>query len=167
MNRFLSLLILSICALPVMAQNLKTINKPAYSVKYPDTWTVEPSTGAKQFTVKTPSDGEEDVFGDNVNMVSYAVAGYNSKTYAAYSKTYLPQKVKNFKVLEEKAITQNGKEGYYIVFTGKQEGQLLKWKQVYFIINGTGYVLTFTAQQTVYNKYIKEATQVLNSFVIK
>jgi DcrB len=167
MKRVLFLLAFCYCTASATAQNLKTISKAAYSVKYPDTWTVEPSTGAKQFTVKTPSDGENDVFGDNVNMVSYAVPGYNSKTYAAYSKTYLPQKVKNFKVLEEKAITQNGKDGYYIVFTGKQEGQLLKWKQVYFIVNGTGYVLTFTAQQTVYNKYFKEAAQVLNSFVIK
>lgn len=151
----------------VQAQTWKTLTKTAYSVKYPDTWTVDGSTGAKQFTVNAPSDGENDVFTENVNMVSYPVSGYTAKTYAAYSKTYLPQKVKNFKVTEEKAFTQGGKEGYYMVFTGKQEGQLLKWKQVYFIENGTGYVLTFTAQQTVYNTYIKTAAQILSSFVIR
>lgn len=167
MKKITALCFISILCIGVTAQTLKTISKPAYSVKYPDTWTVDASTGAKQFTVNAPSDGEGDVFTENVNMVSYAINGYNAKTYAAYSKTYLPQKVKNFKVLEEKAFTQGGKEGYYLVFTGKQEGQLLKWKQMYFIVNGTGYVLTFTAQQTVYNKYIKTAAQILSSFVIK
>jgi eukaryotic-like serine/threonine-protein kinase len=167
MKKFAVILIASIIATGAVSQSTKTIGKAAYSVKYPDTWMVDASTGAKQFTVNAPSDGEGDVFTENVNMVSYPVTGYNSKTYAAYSKTYLPQKVKNFKVTEEKAFTQGGKEGYFIVFTGKQEGQLLKWKQVYFIVNGMGYVLTFTAQQPVYNQYIKTATQILNSFVIK
>ena len=167
MKQTMLLALAIVCVYTTKAQTWKTLTKTAYSVKYPDTWTVDASTGAKQFTVNAPSDGDNDIFTENVNTVSYPVTGYNPKTYAAYSKTYLPQKVKNFKVVEEKAITQGGKEGYYIVFTGKQEGQLLKWKQVYFIVNGTGYVLTFTAQQNMYNSYIKTAGQILSSFAIR
>lgn len=146
---------------------MKTLGKATYSVKYPDTWTVENTTGAKQFTVSAPSDGEGDAFAEFANMVSYATPGYTSKSYGAYSKGYLPQKIKNFKVVEEKEFKHGGKDAYYIVFTGKQDGQSLKWKQVYIIINGNGYVLTFAAQPDKYNQYAKTFSQILNSFVIK
>lgn len=164
-----TILFFAIClqAISLSAQTTKTLSKAAYSVKYPDTWTVESTTGAKQFTVSAPSDGEGDTFAEFANMVSYATPGYTSKTYGIYSKGYLPQKVKNFKVLEEKEFKQGGKDAYYIVFTGKQDGQSLKWKQVYIIINGYGYVLTFAAQPDKYAQYSKTFSQILSSFVIK
>lgn len=167
MKKTAILLLISISSFAVSAQTMKTLSKPAYSVKYPGTWSVEPTTGAKQFTVSAPSDGEGDTFAEFANMVSYATPGYTSKTYGIYSKGYLPQKVKNFKVLEEKEFKHGGKDAYYIVFTGKQEGQSLKWKQVYIIINGNGYVLTFAAQPDKYSQYSKTFSQILNSFVIK
>ncbi|MBP6431188.1 MAG: hypothetical protein KA319_05430 [Ferruginibacter sp.] len=142
------------------------LSKPSYSIKYPSDWRLETSNNTT-FTLGAPSDGEGDPFVENIHFVSYPVTGYLPKDYAQYSKTTLPQKIKNFKVVEEKEVKQGGKTGYYMIFKGKQNNQALKWKQYYFIKNGMAYVLTFTAQEIMFNDYIKKLSACLNSFTVK
>jgi hypothetical protein len=160
----ITLLFLSSAA---FTQTYKTLSKGSYSVKYPADWTVDASTNNQQFTVNAGSDGDTDVFTENVNMVSNNINGYTPQSYAAYSKTYLPKKIKNFTVLEEKAVKQGGKDGYYMVFKGVQEGKKMKWKQMYFIHSGKVYIVTFTAEEKAYANYIKTVAPVLSSFVVK
>jgi hypothetical protein len=142
------------------------LSKPSYSIKYPNDWRLETSNNTT-FTLGAPSDGEGDAFVENIHFVSYPVTGYLPKDYAQYSKTTLPQKIKGFKVVEEKQVKQGGKTGYYMIFKGKQNNQALKWKQYYFIKNGTAYVLTFTAQETMFNTYMSKINTCLNSFTVK
>ncbi len=144
----------------------KILSKPAYSIKYPDDWRLEESSNTS-FTLGSPSDGHGDTFVENINFVSYPVTGYLPKDYAQYSKTTLPQKIKNFKVVEEKEVKQGGKTGYYMVFKGKQNNQALKWKQYYFIKNGIAYVVTFSAQEKMFGEYIKKLSVCLSSFTVK
>lgn len=149
----------------IHAQSI-VLSKPSYSIKYPDDWRLETSNNTT-FTLGAPSDGEGDAFVENIHFVSYPVTGYLPKDYAQYSKTTLPQKIKGFKVVEEKQVKQGGKTGYYMIFKGKQNNQALKWKQYYFIKNGTAYVLTFTAQETMFNTYMSKINTCLNSFNVK
>lgn len=144
----------------------KKLSKPTYSIKYPDDWRLEESSNTS-FTLGSPSDGDGDAFVENINFVSYPVTGYLPKDYAQYSKTTLPQKIKNFKVVEEKEVKQGGKAGYYMIFKGKQNNQALKWKQYYFFKNGMAYVVTFTAQETMFNEYLKKLSTCLASFTVK
>jgi PsbP-like protein len=161
------ILVLSIVVgfIKLHAQSL-LLSKPGYSIKYPDDWRLETSNNTT-FTLSSTSDGEGDAFVENIHFVSYPVTGYLPKEYAQYSKTTLPQKIKGFKVLEEKEIKQSSKTGYYMIFKGKQNNQALKWKQYYFIKNGTAYVLTFTAQETMFSNYMSKISSCLNSFTVK
>jgi serine/threonine-protein kinase len=151
----------------IQSQTLKTLSKATYSIKYPDTWTLENGSTSSAFSITAPSDGADDQFVENINLTASAISGYTPQSYATYSKTFLPSKIKNFKVLEEKAVTQGGKTGYYLVFKGKQGKDALKWKQYYFIEKGKVYILTFTAEEINYAGYIKNIGSSLNSFSLK
>jgi hypothetical protein len=166
MNKSLLAAILGLVITNAIVAQTKTLSKSAYSIKYFEDWRLEESNNTT-FTLGAPSDGEGDPFVENIHFVSYPVTGYLPKDYAQYSKTTLPQKIKNFKVLEEKEIKQGGKTGYYMIFKGKQNNQALKWKQYYFIKNGMAFVLTFTAQETMFSEYIKKISACLNSFTVK
>jgi hypothetical protein len=165
MNKIIIAAVLIISFNALKAQTT-VLSKPAYSIKYPDDWRLEESNNTT-FTLGAPSDGDGDAFVENIHFVSYPVTGYLPKDYAQYSKTSLPQKIKGFKVLEEKEIKQGGKTGYYMIFKGKQNNQALKWKQYYFIKNGTAYVLTFTAQENMFSTYMSKIGTTLNSFTVK
>jgi serine/threonine-protein kinase len=151
----------------LQSQTLKTLSKATYSIKYPETWTLENGSTSTAFSITAPSDGETDNFIENINLTASAISGYTPQSYAAYSKTFLPSKIKNFKVIEEKAVTQAGKSGYYLVFKGKQGKDALKWKQYYFIEKGKVFILTFTAEEINYAGYIKNIGTSLNSFSLK
>lgn len=141
------------------------LKKAAYSFKYPGGWSLSEST-AKSFTVYAPSDGDGDTFTENINLVIYPIVSYLPKDYAQYSKTTLPQKIKNIKFLEEKEVKQGGQTGYYMVFKGVQGGNKCQWKQYYFIKNGIGHVITFTALETKYKEYIKKLAPYLASYKV-
>jgi hypothetical protein len=162
--------LLTICCLAIAffakSQTTVTLTKPAYSIKYLDTWRVDNSDNTT-FLIGAPSDGEGDAFVENLHFTSYPVSGYLPKGYAQYSKTTLPTKIKNFKVVAENQVKQGGKTGYYMVFTGKQNGQSLKWKQYYFIEKSKCYVLTFTCEATKFDAYLKSCAPMLNSFTVK
>ncbi len=141
------------------------LKKKDYTIKYPGDWTLSESSN-KSFTALAPSDGAGDTFTENINVVIYPIAGYFPKDYAQYSKTTLPQKIKNIKFLEEREIKQGGQTGYYMVFKGVQNGNKCQWKQYYFIKNGIGHVITFTAEESKYKEYIKKVASYLASYKI-
>jgi hypothetical protein len=160
-------LILAFSANSLLAQGTKTLSKPTYSIKYPDTWTVADGSTNTSFTISAPSDGAEDKFTEFIDMIANTISSYTPKTYAAYSKTYLPTKIKNFKVLEEKEVKQGGKTGYYMIFNGKQDNLQRKWKQYYFIEKGKVFIVTFVAEEKKFADYMKKIGSTLSSFTVK
>jgi eukaryotic-like serine/threonine-protein kinase len=149
------------------AQITKTLSKTNYTIKYPDTWTLEEGSTTTSFSIIAGSDGADDKFVENINLVANNISSYTPKSYADYSKTFLPSKIKGFKVLEEKEVKQGGKTGYYMIFKGKQGNDQLKWKQYYFIEKGKVWILTFTGEEKRFADYIKKINSALSSFTIK
>ncbi len=162
-------LVFSCVGMTIMAQETSTLSKSAYSIKYPSTWTIDATTDAKQFTIKAPADsGIIDNYVENLNlMVNQLTSPYNAEQYAAFSKNYLPQKIKNFVVLENKKGTIAGKDSWYMVFKGLQLGKKLQWKQYYIVQNGKVHILTFTAEAFRYKDYVKAVNAMIASYVIK
>ncbi len=152
----------------IAAAQTSTLSKSAYAIKYPSSWTVDASTGSKQFTVKAPADsGANDTYVENLNMViNQLTSPYTAEEYARFSKSYLPQKIKQFEVLESKKGNL-GKDSWYMVFKGLQLGKKLQWKQYYIVQNGKVHILTFTAEAFRYKEYIKTVNTMLGSYVVK
>lgn len=165
-------ILLSICicyAASLNAQQLTTLSKPTYSIKYPSNWELDPSSNAKQFTVKAPADDAADLIAENLNVVieTLPTAGYTAEQYATFSKGYLPQKVKNFTVLQSKKGNIAGKDSWYTVFKGQQTNKKLQWKQYYIVYKGKVHILTFTAAPSQYKNYLKTVDAMIASYVAK
>ena len=162
-------LALTCFAFAAAAQQTTTLSKPAYSIKYPSAWTVDASTDAKQFTIKAPADsGVVDTYVENLNMViNQLTSPYTAEEYAKFSKNYLPQKIKQFVVLENKKGNFAGKDSWFMVFKGLQLGKKLQWKQYYIVQNGKVHILTFTAEEFRYKEYIKTVNTMLATYVAK
>lgn len=157
------------CAL-CMAANAQTntLSKSTYSVKYPDPWSIEGAADAKQFTIKAaPDSGVYDQFIENLNLVIYDLTSpMNAQQYADFSKTTLPQKIKNFVILENKKGSL-GANSWYMVFKGMQFGKKLQWKQYYIVKGSKVHILTFTGEATRYKEYIKTINTMMASYTIK
>lgn len=157
----------AVVSLSVSAQS-NTLSKSTYAVKYPDPWSIEGTADAKQFTIKAaPDSGIYDQFIENLNLVIYDLTSpMNAKQYADYSKTTLPQKIKNFVILQN-AKGSLGKDSWYMVFKGVQFGKKLQWKQYYIVKGSKVHILTFTGEATRYKEYIKTINSMMASYSIK
>ena len=145
-----------------------TLSKSTYAIKYPGTWTISNAADTKQFTLAAPPDsGVADNFVENLNMViNELTSPYNAQQYAEFSKSYLPQKIKNFTVLEN-SKGNLGKDSWYMVFKGMQFGKRLQWKQYYIVKGSKVHILTFTAEAIRYKQYIKTVNTMMNSYTAK
>lgn len=161
-------ILISALWLTVPAQEKSTLSKTTYSIRYPADWLVEPGADSKQFTLKAPADsGLIDNFVENLNMVINDITGYDAKQYAAFSKGYLPQKIKQFVVLENKKGNIAGRDSWYLVFKGVQFGKKLQWKQYYIVKGNKAHILTFTCEASRYKQYIKTVDAMIMSYLIK
>lgn len=157
------------CILVIVSAQTSTLSKSSYSIKYPSTWKADASSDAKQFTITAPPDsGIIDTYVENLNMVINQLnSPYTAEQYAAFSKGYLPQKIKQFIVLENKKGNTPGKDSWYMVFKGVQSGKKLQWKQYYIIQSGKVHILTFSGEAVRYKNYIKTVNAMIASYVAK
>jgi hypothetical protein len=162
----LSLLLLA--SIAVNAQEFTTLSKSTYSIKYPSTWVADENADAKGFTIKSPTEGQEDVFVENLNLAIEKLTsfGYTAQDYAAFSKGYLPQKIKNFTVITNKKGTL-GKDSWFMEFKGLQNNKKLQWKQYYIVVNSKVHILTFTAEPDKYKNYLPVANAMMASYKAK
>ena len=162
------LLMYALVVTVVVQAQTSTLSYKTYSIRYPDSWFVEPDAGPKQFTIKAPSDtGLVDNFVENLNMVINEVTGYNAQQYAEFSKGYLPQKIKKFTVVESKKGSFAGIDSWYMVFKGIQFGKSLQWKQYYLLKGGKAHILTFTCEAKRWKQYLPEVDKMMKSYVVK
>jgi hypothetical protein len=153
----------------IVAQTTKTLSKPTYSIKYPDTWTLGTTTNTS-FDIFAGNAIIDVKYRANLNLAVSAIdASYTVQSYATNAKKTLPTKIAGFKITQEKAITQGGKKGYYMIFKGKQkpDKDALQWKQYYFIDKEKVYILTFTSEESNFENYMKSIGTMLNSFTVK
>lgn len=156
------------CSSLVATAQTNTLSRPTYSIKYPSPWQIEGTADAKQFTLKAaPDSGVVDNFIENLNLVIYDLTSpMNAQQYADFSKTTLPQKIKNFVILEN-AKGSLGKDSWYMVFKGVQFGKRLQWKQYYIVKGSKVHILTFTAEAIRYKQYLKTVNNLMAAYSIK
>jgi hypothetical protein len=167
--KIIIIMLFSCFVLHTASAQTKILSKSTYSIKYPETWTLGTTTNSS-FDIYAGNEIVDVKYRANLNLDVRAIdASYTLETYAANAKKTLPTKIAGFKVTQEKAITQGGKKGYYMIFKGKQkpDKDALQWKQYYLIDKGKIYILTFTCEEANFDAYIKSIGTTLNSFTVK
>jgi len=149
---------------------LKTLEKENYTLKYLSTFDLDESgqMGTK-FIIFAKLESPEDAFRENVNLIVQDLKGMdlNLDKYTQLSEEQVKTMVTNSKLIESKRIKTDKDEYHIINYTGDQGMYHLHFEQWYRVLNDKAYVLTFTAEQSQYERYQSFCETVMNSFRIK
>jgi serine/threonine-protein kinase len=144
------------------------IEKANYKIQCPQTWIID-STGVMGTKLVLLSEYEDDAdrFRDNVNVVIQNLAGQgiDLKKYAELSEKQMEGFVSQ--LFESKLETGVQGEYYKVIYTVTQGKFQLKIKSICFIRNEQAYLITFTSEQSKFDKYFTIGEKIMDSLVLK
>lgn len=111
---------------------------------------------------------KDDLFQENINIGIQDLSGLNLtlKQFSDLSCAQLENIITDFQLIaKENAILANNK-AEIIIFTGIQGKHRLTWLQVYTLYNEKAYIVTYTADNNDFDRYLPFAISVINSFTI-
>ncbi len=169
-------LAISVCALLLCSCNKNTDDVPdgmqLISSDYmdckffiPNDWTPEISTGV---LVAKASDNS------NVSIQKMNPSGSYSSADEYFRTDYFPKITNTYKtvtLLEEESSVENQKFGTIgngavkYVYTVESDGSTYKIMQYFSVYSGYLYILTYTAEQSVFGEHLEEVASIVNNFV--
>jgi PsbP len=166
--RYLSVLLLLAQTGFAQTDTTKAIfRNDTYQVQYPNSWRLDTShMMGTEFFLFAPTDNATDAFSENVNAMVQDFGGQSVsfEEYKEVTEKQLADFATDAKILESKIIKTSSKEFYRITYTMTQGKFQLKMTSICFIKNGKGYLLTFTAEVSNYDKYKSKCDEILGSF---
>ena len=174
------------CALGLLAAaNAQTVIAPAdkekpdwatiadqdFTLRYPADWTLDQSgLFGSNFFLYAPMDKGKDTFRENFNLMINDLSEFPGMTLAEMAdgaRQQVVSMIDSVKILEFKEMEDGFDKYYWMEFSGKQNKFNLHWRQYYWLAHNHFYVLTFTAEEQQYARYLPIAEQVLGSFYLK
>jgi hypothetical protein len=150
------------------AQQTKTyVNKKLnYSINYPADYELKPLGDIVVFV--SPEKDKEFAFSANVNVAARILdkEEVNLKEFCQEGKVNILKSMKNAKFLDEGKEKISNSEAYRLVYTSQQNKADFKFMEVVFINRNMVYVITYTSLLGEYDRYLKQAKAIINSFKI-
>ncbi|MHA1300589.1 MAG: PsbP-related protein [Candidatus Helarchaeota archaeon] len=144
----------------------KTYENEKFKVKidYPEDWEVEKDIMA----FLTPLESTSDRFKENINITLRKLpSDLALEDFTDISLTELEHILTNFELLEGPVETQlDGKRAHQIIFKAVQGIYSLRFMVLYTVFNDVGYILTYTAEDDKFDKYIDIISLMIDSFEI-
>lgn len=147
------------------AQNKNYRNSAAgYELEYPADFTVKNIGSATVFSSRV--EDKKYAFSPSVNVVAVDLGGSVSDLDVFYrqSKEALGRSLGTVKFIEDKKDTLSKTDAYRLVYASRQKKADFKFLQVLCVHNNRAYVLTYTALQDQYDKFLKVAQAMIKSF---
>jgi hypothetical protein len=144
------------------------IEKGNYKIQCPKTWTID-STGVMgtKLVLLSEYEDESDRFRDNVNLVIQNLVGQgiDIKKYAELSE----KQMEGFASQVYESKLETGVRGpYYKITYAVTQGKFhLKIKSLCFIRNEMAYLVTFTSEESKFDKFIAVSEMMMDSFAFK
>jgi eukaryotic-like serine/threonine-protein kinase len=137
-----------------------------FKISYPETWSKQNrddffATGVVFFS---PLENEEDIFKEQVSVLvevlpqNMSLRQYTSESIAEIKKLSDPN------VSPAQTINLGKQEAKQVVYSGEENGTLVRRMQTWLIKNNQAYVITYTAQPDNYESYLPTAEQMIESF---
>lgn len=147
----------------------KSFEKDNYAIQYPGEWELDDSGKlGPSFFVSSPLSNQEDKFRENVNLMVEDLNGIDLdlQQYVAFSIEQIKAHIKDCKIISNETM---GVKAHHqkLVYTGQVGVFDLKFVQYFWTSKEKGYVLTFTSEETQFEKYQKMGLQMLDSFEMR
>lgn len=153
------------------AANWSSVSRTNYSIKCPSHWIID-TANSKLFgtdvIIFSTLSSTTDKFKENINLIVEDLQGQDVslEKYVTLATSGIKKIIDDVEIIESATLKQGNREFQKLVFRGTQGDFDLKTIQYYFMSNGNVYVLTFTAENSEFDKYKNEAESILNSFRI-
>jgi len=151
-------------------KNWKLIDKPVYTVQYPDSFELDTSRQmGMSFMLLSKQLSDHDLFRENVNLIMENLPGkqIDLEKYIEISLGQIEMMITDINLIESKKITDKNGEYQKIIYTGKQGQYSLKWQQRYWVENNKAYILTLTCEVDQYDHYLTAGEDIMKTFRIK
>lgn len=164
-----SVCLLLINAFSAHAQNWATLDRPLFSVDYPTHWDLNEEGAMGTAFILFSKLEENDEFRENINLMIQDLSAYNFTldSYTELSENQISVMIENATILQSERLKSVNGEHHLIEYTGVQNNLHLYWKQYYWVVDKKAYLLTFTAEQEQYERYLVTANQIINSFTLR
>lgn len=138
-----------------------------YSVNYPKQWRLDTSGTMSTEFILFSELKEDDAFSENVNMIVQDLSnqGFTMKSYMKLSENQIKNMVPDSKIIESVFDKEN--KHHMLVWSGNVTGQVLKFKQYFYLEKEKIYVLSLTTLPETYDSYITIGEKILDSFKLK
>ncbi|WP_239616158.1 DUF1795 domain-containing protein [Cohnella mopanensis] len=150
------------------AAGFKTFKDGTYGTtfQYPEDWTYQENIGGAIVAFLSPRENDSDMFQENINFLIQDLGGQKVKLadYVDATKQQLGALITGFKLEDEGASSEDGVEAYNLLYSGKQGEYNLKWQQSFAIIEGKAYVITYTAEEGSFDKFVDQAGSIAESW---
>ncbi len=157
------------------SSNFLTYDNTTYRIriKYPSEWTKSEGISGLTVAFLSPIESSSDNFRENLNViVGNFTQSMTLDEYIDFSINQLKKEITDFSIIDSSATTLAGNPAHKIIFTGTisgksgNQGQFLKWMQVYTIKNNRSYVITYCAEVNKHSYFLDTIQKMINSFEI-
>lgn len=146
---------------------MQTFDATGFSLQYPATRTYQKDVYGAQVMFFSPQPAG-DKFRENIGVVEELLpTAMWVNDYYLSIKSQLQSLIKDYMETTNEDITINGVTAKKIIYEGTQSSYKLKWMQVFVIKDKNAYVLNYTATADTFADFEKEATAIINSFILK
>lgn len=160
----------SVSGQSVPSADLNAFSKDDFKISYPSGWRVDTSgTMNSKVFFFSPSDGPDDRFSDNLNVMVQPLGGQpiDIQKYREISEQQIKAMFTDGKMEESKVVNANGREEYRLAYEFSQGIFRLKVLALSFIQNDKAYLATFTAEAPKFERYRPIAEKMLGTFMVK
>lgn len=158
-------------SLPAKEVTWKIIRDSAYDIRYPANWTPDQTgTMGADFILFAPLESVSDSFKENINLQITDFGSPGVITPEAFAQAAGEQIVKMItkaRIVQTQRKERDDSIYYEMEFTGVQGELDLHWKQQYWLKSQYAFILTFTAEESAYLRFLPLADKILGTFVLK
>ena len=137
-------------------------------IDYPADWELQEGFMGTVAVFLSPAESEADLFQENLNIGTQDLSAtpMSLASYTEINVLQIEELITDSEVLESTSTTLAGNPAHVVVYTGAQGVFTLKWLQVWTIKDNMVYMLTYTAEEASYNKFMSSIEGMINSFKI-
>ena len=136
-----------------------------FSAIAPTEWEIKENYQGIPVFFMSPLENEEDLFQENINIVSENAPGYTLQQYYEANLRGIDQYLTDFELLENPVnITINGQKFKKIVYQHTAQTYKLKVSVFFTVKNDTGYVINCTALTHSFDRYNSDFNNFAESF---
>ena len=135
----------------------------SYTIYTPQDWLVDTTTGMTIFNM-----GDEAASNLNVTVIGMSASCRNAAEYFDTFRDQYAQTFTDFTLIDDATPTKLGtQDAYKYTFTATVAGTPYHWMQVLCDYNQAIYVVTYTAKEDSYDRYLENVQSVIDCFVFE